>query len=119
MSRFVGNDTFADLLAQPSHWGAGNNTLIAILITLLISIVSVSFRSPSDDKIYKLKGFHLVTVTKFFSKRYDFFREQFKKTGLKMFRFNILQVGSYTIVQFLFHNPNLTSPAVSHYRGGG
>ena len=99
MSRFSPNATFANVLAQPSHWGASNTYLTAILIALLTAIIFTAFRSSSDDKIHKLEGFHLVTLSDFFSKRYDFFREQFKKTGLKMFRFNVLQVSSYTGVQ--------------------
>jgi hypothetical protein len=98
MSQFVGNVTFANVLAQPSHLGASTSSLTAILIALLISIFSIAFWPSSDDKIHKLEGFYLVTLWKFFSKRYDFFRENFKKT--KMFRFNILQVSSYTGVQF-------------------
>jgi sterol 14-demethylase len=92
MSLFSGNVTLANLnvLAQPSQWEA-SNSLTAILIALLIAIISTALRSPSDDKIHKLQGFHLVTASKFFSKRYDFFRENFKKTGVKMFRFSLLQ----------------------------
>ena len=106
MSPFAGNvtGTFANVLAQaePSHcqWGASNNSLSAILIAFIISILSIAFWSSSDDKIHKLEGFHLMTLSNFFSKRYDFFRENFKKTGLKTFRFNVLQVSSYTGVQF-------------------
>ena len=81
-------------VAQPSHWGASNNSLTAILIALLIAILFTAFRSFSDDKIHKLEEFHLVTLSKFLLKRRDFFREQLKKTGLKMFRFNLLQVSS-------------------------
>ena len=99
MSPFAGNISFANLLRQPSHWGASNSSLTAILIALLIAILSIAFRPSSDDKIHKLGGFHLVTLSKFFFKRYDFFREHFKKTGLKMFRFNVLRVSSYTGVQ--------------------
>lgn len=99
MSQFSGNITLADALGQPSQWGA--SPLTAILITLLIIILSTAFRSSSDDKIYKVEGFHLLTVSKFFSQRYDFFRENFKKTGvLKMFRFNLLQVRCYTHVHY-------------------
>jgi len=43
-----------------------------------------------------LPGFVLLFAWTFFSKRYDFFREHFKKTGLKMFRFRLLQVSSYS-----------------------
>ena len=95
MPLFAGIVAFANVLAQPSHWGV-SNSLTAILITLLITILSnlIAPRSSSDDKIPKLDEFHLVTLWKFFLKRYDFFREKFKKTGLKMFRFNVLQVRS-------------------------
>jgi hypothetical protein len=101
MSRFVGNVTFANVLAQPSHLGASTiSSLTAILIALSIYIFSIAFwRSPqADDKIHKLEGFYLVTPSKFFSKRYDFFQENFKKT--KMFCFNILQVSSCAGVLF-------------------
>ena len=102
MSLFAENVTFANLniLAHPSQWEASNTSLIAILIALLIAIISTALRLPPDDKIHKLQGFHLVTASKFFSKRYDFFRENFKKTGVKMFRFNLLQVNSYNHVQY-------------------
>jgi hypothetical protein len=104
MSRFAGNLTFVNVLAQPSHWGASNNSLTAILVALLIAILSIAFWLSSDDKIHKLEEFHLVTLSKFFSKRYDFFREHFKKTGLKMFRFNVPLVSSYAGCPNLFHN---------------
>ena len=86
-------------VVQPSHWGASNNSLTAILIAL-IAILFTAFRLSSDDEIHKLEEFHLVTLSKFLLKRRDFFREQLKKTGLKMFRFNLLQVSSYTGVHF-------------------
>ena len=97
MSRFAGNITLANLLAQPiTGVATSNSSLTAILIALLIAILSIAFRSSTEDKIHKLEGFHLVNVSNFFLKRHDFFREHFKKTGLKMFRFNVLQVSSYT-----------------------
>ena len=105
MSQLSGNVTFANVLAQPSLWGVTNSSLIAILIGLLITILSnsITFWSSSDDKIHKLQGFHFVILSRFFTKRYDFFRDHLKKTGLKMFRFNVLQVSSYKLVYNLFH----------------
>ena len=113
MSRFAGN---ANVLAQPSHWGISNNTVTAILVALLIAILSIAFWSSSvtsDDKIHKLEEFHLVTLWKFFSRRYDFFQEHLKKTGLKMFRFNVLQVSSYAGVQFYYSTTKLDFPLCS------
>ena len=101
MSQLAGIVTFAaNVLGQPpsSQLGASNNSVTVILIALTITILSIAFWSSSDDKIHKLEGFHFVNLSNFFSKRYDFFREHFKRTGLKMFRFNVLQVGSYILV---------------------
>jgi hypothetical protein len=117
--KFAGN---ANVLAQPSHWGTSNNTLTAILVALLTAILSIAFWSSSinsDDKIHKLEEFHLVTLWKFSSKRYDFFQEHLKKTGLKMFRFNALQVSSYAGVQFYSTTKLDLSFAASRDRDGG
>lgn len=92
MSSYPGNDTSTSALAQSSQWSTGNTSLTAIFIALSIAVLSLLFRSSSDDKIYKLNGFYFVTAWSFFSKRYDFLKENFKKTGLKMFRFGLLQV---------------------------
>ena len=104
MSGFEGN-TFANLnlFAQRFDWGASNSSQTAILVALLIAILSIAFWPSSDGKIYKLQGFHFVILSRFFTKRYDFFRDHLKKTGLKMFRFNVLQVSSYKLVYNLFH----------------
>lgn len=88
--------TFANVLAQPSQWEVSTTSLTALFIVLSIAIISALSKSSPDDKIYNLGGFHLVTAWAFFSKRYDFLQEHFKKTGLRMFCFNILQVSSYT-----------------------
>ncbi|KAF8802731.1 cytochrome P450 [Phlegmacium glaucopus] len=91
MSRYTGNVTFDNVLAQPSQWGA-STSLIATLIALTIAILSVVLRSSSGDKIHNLGGFHLLAAQwTFFSKRYDFFREHFKKTGANIFCFRLLR----------------------------
>jgi sterol 14-demethylase len=95
MSGFSGNSTFASVLAQSSQWGASNVSLTAIFLTLSIAIISAVLRSSSDDKIHKIEGFYFAIVSNFFSKRYDFFRENFKKAGVKMLQFNLFQVSSY------------------------
>lgn len=90
MFRYSENVTFTNVLAQPSQWGVNNTSLTTIFIAIAIVIVSAVFRSSSDDKIHNLGGFYLVTAWAFFSKRYDFMQEHFKKT--KIFRFNLLRV---------------------------
>ena len=94
MSRFyAGNVTLTNVLAQPSQWGASITSLTAIFITLSICILTAIFRpNSSEDKIHNLSGSHLVATWKFFDKRYDFMRDQFKKTGLTMFSFRVFQV---------------------------
>ena len=83
MSRFSGNAPAFSL----GPGGSSNNSLNAILI---VAILFTAFRSSFDDKIHKSEGVHFVTPMKFFSKRYDFFREYFK-TGLKMLRLIVPQ----------------------------
>lgn len=95
MSGYEGNGTFANVLAQSPQWGTSSTSLAAILIALSIAGLFSVFRSSSasDDKIPKLKGFHLATAWRFFTRRYDFFGENFKKTKSTIFSFRVLQVG--------------------------
>ena len=88
---YAGNVTLTNVLA-PSQWGASITSLTAIFITLSICILTAIFRPSSEDKIHNLSGSHLVATWKFFEKRYDFMRDQFKKTGLTMFSFRVFQV---------------------------
>jgi sterol 14-demethylase len=83
---------FAKVFAQLSQWWV-STSLIPIFLALSIAILPIVFRSSSrsDDKIHDLGGFHLVTAWAFFSKRYDFLQGHFKDTGLKIFRFRLLQ----------------------------
>jgi len=82
----IGNITFANVFIQPSQWGANSTS---IFIALSIAIFSALVWSSSDDKINGL--FHLINAWTFFSRRYDFFRDHFTKTGLTIFRFRLLQ----------------------------
>ena len=115
MSHYAGNGTFAKILAQPSQWGVSSTSLTTIFIALSIAALSTAFRSSSNDNIYNLGGFRFVNAWVFFEKRYDFVRENFKKTGLKIFSFNLLQVSSYIQVSNI-RKPRLTSPLASRGR---
>jgi hypothetical protein len=98
MSWYAEDITLAKVLAQPSQWlRASSLTVIFIALSIaILSAVSWSY-SSSDDKFYNLDGvWHLATAWAFFTKRYDFLRENFKKTKLKMFRFRLLQVSLYS-----------------------
>lgn len=97
----AGNGTFANLPMLPSisQWEASSTSLVTIFLALSIALLFI-LPSSSDDKIPKLNGLHLVTAWRFLTKRYDFFREHFGKTGVNIFSFHILQVGSCTCVQY-------------------
>ena len=92
MSRYAGNVTSANILVQPSQWGATSTSLTTIGIALSIAILSAAFLPSCEGIFYKLHDFHFVTAWSFFSNRYDFFQERLKKTGAKMFHFRVLQV---------------------------
>lgn len=99
MSWYTENATLAKVLAHSYQLGASRTSLTAIFIAILsvaiFFIVFLSSSSSDDTKTHNLGGFYLFIAWKFFSKRYDFMRENFKKTGLKMFRFRLLQVSFY------------------------
>ena len=108
MSHYARNYAF---LAQLSQWGAISTSLTTIFLALSIVVLSTVFRSQSDDKIHKLHGLYIVNAWSFCSKRYNFLRENFKKTGVKMFRFSLLQVSFLTGIQY--HEPSTNSAVAS------
>ena len=52
-------------------------------------------RTTSDGKLYDLGGVPILTAWTFFSKRYDFIRRNFKRSGGLPFRFRVLQVRNF------------------------
>ena len=76
--------TFSELAANSYAW------LFATLI-LTISTFYV-LRTTSDGKLYDLGGLPILTAWTFFSKRYDFMRGNFERSGGLPFRFRVLQV---------------------------
>jgi hypothetical protein len=96
----TGNVTLTNVLAQPFQWGASTTIVTSVFIVLSIAILSAVVRRPSSDpKIHKLQGFDFLTAWSFFSKQYDFLRNNFEKTGLKMFSFQILEVSAYMLLK--------------------
>ncbi|RDB26871.1 Lanosterol 14-alpha demethylase [Hypsizygus marmoreus] len=63
-------------------------TLAIAIFMILVSTVCLPF---SESDIYELGGFSILTAWPFFTKRYDFLRDNFRKTGQRMFRFHVLQ----------------------------
>lgn len=96
----TGNVTLINVLAQPLQWGASTTSIVtSVFIVLSIAILSAVVRRPSSDpKIHKLQGFDFLTAWSFFSKQYDFLRNNFEKTGLKMFSFQVLEVSASYIL---------------------
>jgi hypothetical protein len=64
-------------------------------LTLSLALLTYAYLPPlfQDKKsIRHLGGFSLLTAWPFFSKRYDFLKSGFKKTGEQFFQFNVLHV---------------------------
>ncbi|KAH9478207.1 Cytochrome P450 monooxygenase [Psilocybe cubensis] len=80
----------ANIINKPSEWS--NDVRAAVIIALSVVVFSAVLLRPSyDGKVYDLGGIPILTVWSFFTKRYDFIREQFKNSGGKTFRFRVLQ----------------------------
>lgn len=78
---------------NPTEWVY--HARVSISVTLLSAIVlAVLFFRPDShsDDVYEIGGIPILATWTFFSKRYDWIREQFRKSGGKTFRFRILQV---------------------------
>lgn len=67
--------------------------LFAALIFSTLSFYLL--RTTSDGKLYDLGGVPILTAWSFFSKRYDFIRMNFKRSGGLPFRFRVLQVHNF------------------------
>ena len=83
------------LSAQAIQRGWTPSTLITTAIVSVLLTVVISYSTlpkQSKDGIYTLGGFSILTAWPFFTKRNDFLWENWKKTGQKLFQFNVLQV---------------------------
>jgi len=67
--------------------------LLGALIFLIFGFYLL--RTTSDGKLYDLGGIPTLTTWTFFSKRYDFMRENSKRSGGLPFRFRVLQVRNF------------------------
>lgn len=78
-----------------SDFSPGALASAAICLTA-IGIFSVSYlyskHPPSETGIQQLGGIWLLHAWPFFTRRYDFMRDGFHRTGQKFFQFRILQV---------------------------
>jgi len=93
----------AQALSSPSQW-ALSSSVYGVFATFLVAILSfLMFRSTSNEKIYDLGGFPVITAWTFFTRRYDFIREKFKESGGKAFRFRVLQVNIVVIMMKLIN----------------
>ena len=65
-----------------------------VLATALATFSFLRPRSTGKENVYDLRGIPIITAWTFFTKRYDFFREKFKESGGRAFRFKVLQVSA-------------------------
>ncbi|CAK5279453.1 unnamed protein product [Mycena citricolor] len=104
-----------------SAWAA----LVALCLLLAVGALSLRTRlAPKDSEtIHQLGGLPLLSAWLFFTQRYDFLIDTFKKTGQKMFRFRVLQ---YQVValsgedgrRFFFGERNLSMEEGFRILGG-
>ncbi|PPQ70347.1 hypothetical protein CVT25_000127 [Psilocybe cyanescens] len=81
----------AQFLTKPTEW-SNDVRVSASIAALSIVLFSVLLLRPSyDGKVYDLGGIPIFSVWAFFTRRYDFIREQFKNSSGKTFRFRVLQ----------------------------
>jgi sterol 14-demethylase len=74
---------------MPSQWST-NPPFPAIVACLAVFAMSAVLLHPTiGNNIHDLGG--ILTAWNFFKKRFDFIQDQFKKSGGKMFGFNVLQ----------------------------
>ncbi|RDB27059.1 putative lanosterol 14-alpha demethylase [Hypsizygus marmoreus] len=64
---------------------------VSIAVAIFAMLVWTAVLPSSKNNIYELGGFSILTAWPFFTKRYDFLRDNFRKSGQRMFRFRVLQ----------------------------
>jgi len=75
-----------------------------IVATLAVALYSIFFlQTNTDGKIHDLRGIPFVTAWTFFTKRWDFIRGHFERTGGEMFRFRVLHVRCLDFLPELFN----------------
>ncbi|KAJ7118719.1 cytochrome P450 [Mycena epipterygia] len=72
---------------------SANTTILFSAIVIIFGILSArsNCRPEESSRIYDLGGYPILSAWFFFTKRYDFMCDTFKRTGQKMFRFRVLQ----------------------------
>ncbi|KAJ7784926.1 cytochrome P450 [Mycena maculata] len=86
-------------MSSPTHPYFSQTTLATALISATaVGVMSASylyFNRPAlksrDKEIHELGGVPLLNAWAFFTRRYDFLRETFQRTGETLFRFRVLQ----------------------------
>jgi sterol 14-demethylase len=67
--------------------------VLGVVLLALGTLYTYFFPSQSEArKIHQLGGISIINAWTFFTKRYDFLRSNFNKTGHALFSFKVLQV---------------------------
>lgn len=83
---------------------------VALALLVLFILLGFGFGSQKDGVVdgapVFLPGSHLLAITPFFRRRFEFLNDGFRKTGQTLFQFNMLRVS--VIVAHLLQRPLIT-----------
>lgn len=84
---------------------------VALALFVLLILLCFGFGSQKDGAVdgtpVFLPGSHLLAITPFFRRRFEFLNDGFRKTGQTLFQFNMLRVS--VIVPILLQRPLTTN----------
>ena len=82
-----------------TSWIASYALPTAVVILASAVLYSTLFPSPpKDTTIQPLGGLSILTAWQFFTRRYDFLKSNFSKTGQNLFSFKVLHVCPLVII---------------------
>lgn len=98
---------------------------VVLALLILFTLLVLGHGSSKDDlsaqtPVY-LPGSHLLAIAPFFRRRFDFLNDGFRKTGEKLFQFNMLRVRppptfrtSTWVLNVISRRPSSSCPGSQH-----
>lgn len=98
---------------------------VVLALLILFALLVFGHGSSKDDlsahaPVY-LPGSHLLAIAPFFRRRFDFLNDGFRKTGEKLFQFNMLRVRALPtfrtptwVLNVIYRRPSLSYPGNRH-----
>jgi len=84
-----------------SAWLIDHPFVFVVTCLCIAFLCAFFYGGKSSDKVNDLGGIPIISAWQFFTRRYDFIRQQFRKSGRKHFRFKVLQVSNKNNSLFL------------------